>query len=97
MRKKSFLRAVAIMVCLAFFTLSVPMISPAKDLDKNYIDKIANKIKTIISLFFLKKTPTYETIVPAKTNMSKKYSDSNGKIKKITGTVNSIKKTPEDE
>ena len=97
MRNKSFLRAVAIVVCLAFFTLSVPMISSAKDLDKNYIDKIANKIKAIVSLIFLGKIHIDETTVPAKTKMSKKYPGSNAKIKKITGTVNSIKKTPEDE
>jgi len=98
MRKKSFLRAVAIVVCLAFFTLSVPMISSAKDspsLDKTYFKRIMKNIKIIASL--LPFIHIDDSPAPSPDKISKNCTDTNAKIKKITGTLNSIKKTPEDD
>ena len=96
MRKKSFLRAVAIVVCLAFFTLSVPMISSAKDnQNKNYFERIVKNIKIIASL--LPFIHIDDSPAPSPDKISKNCTDTNAKIKKITGTLNSIKKTPEDD
>ena len=97
MRKKSFLRAVAIVVCIAFFSLSVPAISAAKDSpDKTYFKRIMKNIKIIASLLPFVNVDINDHLVPPKSNISKKYSDSNGKIKKVTGTINSIKKPDQD-
>ena len=96
MRKKSFLRAVAIVVCLAFITLSVPAISSAKDSpDKTYFKRIVKNIKIIASL--LPFIHIDDSPAPAPDKVSKNCTDTNTKIKKITGTLNSIKKTPEDD
>ena len=94
MRKKSFLRAVAIVVCLAFITLSVPAISAAKDSpDKTYFQKIMKQIRVIVSL--LPFIHIDENPAPAPEKVSKNI-DTGSKVKKVTGTVNSIKR-PEDD
>ena len=91
MRKKSFLRAVAIVVCLAFITLSVPAISSAKDSpDKTYFKRIVKNIKIIASLLpFIHIDNSH---APAPDKVSKNCTDTNAKIKKITGTVNSTER-----
>ena len=95
MRKKNFLRAVAIVVCLAFITLSIPTISAAKDSpDKTYFKRIVKQIKIIASL--LPFVHIYDNPAPAPDKVSKNNTDTNAKIKKITGTINSIKKPDQD-
>ena len=95
MRKKSFLRAVAIVVCLAFFTLSVPMISSAKDnQNKNYFERIFKNIKIIASL--LPFIHIDDSPAPAPDKVSKNCTDTNAKIKKITGTLSSQKIPDQD-
>ena len=95
MRKKSFLRAVAIVVCLAFITLSVPAISTAKDSpDKTYFQKVMKQIRVIVSL--LPFVHIDNSTAPAPEKVSKNVTDTGSKVKKVTGTVNSIKKPDQD-
>ncbi len=96
MRKKSFLRAIAIVVCLAFITLSVPAISTAKDSpDKAYFQKIMKQIRVIVSL--LPFIHIDNSNAPAPEKISKNIdTDTSSKVKKVTGTVNSIKKPDQD-
>lgn len=94
MRKKSFLRAVAIVVCLAFITLSIPAISAAKDSpDKTYFQKIMKQIRVIVSLLPFIQINDNPAPAPEKIN---KNIDTSSKVKKVTGTVNSIKKPDQD-
>jgi len=96
MRKKSFLRAVAIVVCLAFITLSVPMISSAKDSpDKTYFKKIMKQIRVIVSLLPFIHIDDNPAPTPEKATKNI-TTDNSSKVKKVTGTLNSIKKPDQD-
>lgn len=92
MRKKTILRAIAILTCLAVVSLTMPTIAAAKDRpQKNYFhDFFLKHLKIISSLFPFFNIDVDDNPVPKQKKISK-TADNSSPLKKITGTLNSVK------
>jgi len=94
MRKKTFLRVVAIVACLAILSLSAPAVSAAKDgPDKVYFRTLLQKhLKLLASLFLHVNfdVDNNENPAPKQDKISKTSTDSDQPIK-ITGTLSSVR------
>jgi len=89
MRKKTFIKAVAIIACLCILSLSVPNVIAAEKNVKKFHFKVLVKKSAIMffSLFpFL--SPIFDT--GKNSTPSHKLSNSDGKVK-VTGTLSLIK------
>ncbi len=95
MRKKTILRAIAIVTCLAVLSLSVPSVASARgDTDRfSFRVFFLKHIRAIGSLlpFLHIDTDNDEGSELTQTNVSKTNTDIPGKLKKVTGTLSSVK------
>ena len=98
MRKKRILRAIAIVTCLAVLSLSVPTVAVAKERpDKITFKSIFLKqLRILDSLFPFLNIDVDDDYTPKQSKISKTSDGSTDKVKKITGTLNSVKR-PEDD
>ena len=98
MRKKKVLRAIAIVACLSILSLSVPTIAVATERpDKMHFKSIFLKhLKILGSLFPFLNIDVDDDYTPKQSKISKTSSDTPKNLKKITGTLNSVKR-PEDD
>jgi hypothetical protein len=99
MRKK-ILRIVAIVTCLAIVSLSVPQVANAKGNSEKFSFRvfIMKNLKFFGSLLPFLGIDADDAPAPSKNKVSKMSSDTDvsQKIKKITGTVSSLK-DPDDD
>jgi hypothetical protein len=101
MRKKTILRAIAIVTCLAVLSLSVPSVASARDNDSRFSFRtfLLNQIRAIGSLLpFLHIDADNDEPELTQTKVSKTNTDVPGNRKKVTGTLSSVKppKTGDD-
>ena len=103
MRKKTILRAIAIVTCLAVLSLSVPSVASARgDNDGRFSFRVffLKHIRAIGSLLpFLHIDADNDEPELTQTKVSKTNTDIPGKLKKVTGTLSSVKppKTGDDD
>lgn len=97
MRKKTILRAIAILTCLAIVSLTMPTVAAAKDKPtKNYFhDFFLKHLKILGSLFPFFNVDVDDNPLPKQKKISK-TDHNNSPLKKITGTVNSLKRPETD-
>lgn len=99
MRKKTFLRAIALVTCISILTLTVPTVSAADRDAKNFdfkifvkkqMERLTSLLPFLAPLFNTEKDTTApdNTINTANTDSSQKI--------KITGTLSSIKYPTDD-
>ena len=98
MRKKTILRAIAIVACLAILTLSVPTVTAANERpDKNTFKSFFLKqLRILGSLFPFLNIDVDDDYTPKKSKISKTSDDTTGNIKQITGTLNSVQRPVDD-
>ncbi len=100
MRKKTILRAIAIVTCLAILSLSVPTAASARDLDDRnpFRTFLLKQIRAISSFLpFLHINPDNgEAAELTQNKVSDTSSDLPEKLRKVTGTVSSVKRPTED-
>ena len=103
MRKKTILRAIAIVTCLAILSLSVPTAASARDLDDRYPFRsfLLKQIRAIGSFLpFLHINPDNgEAAEMTQSKDSETITDLPEKLRKVTGTLSSVKppKTGDDD
>lgn len=100
MRKKTILRAIAIVTCLAILSLSVPTSASARDLDDRnpFRSFLLRQIRAIGSFLpFLHINPDNgEAPEMTQTKDSETRVDIPDKLRKVTGTVDSVKRADDD-
>jgi hypothetical protein len=100
MRKKTILRAIAIVTCLAILSLSVPSVASARDHQDRFSFRtfLLKQIRAIGSLFpFLHiDADNDEGSELTQNKVNKKNTNIPDKLKKITGTVSSVKRPTDD-
>ncbi len=101
MRKKTILRAIAIVTCLSILSLSVPTIANARDIDDKFPFRafLFKQIRALIDFFpFLQIDNTKDTETPElnQSTVTKTNEELPEKLKKITGTVSSVKRPDDD-
>ena len=98
MRKKTILRAIAIVACLSILSLSVPTVTAANERP----DKITFKslflkhLRILGSLFPFLNIDVDDDYTPKQSKISKTSDGTTENIKQITGTLNSVKRPIDD-
>ncbi len=98
MRKKTVLRAIAIVTCLAIISLSVPTVAVAKERPDKFTFKslFLKQLRILGSLFPFLNIDVDDDPTPKQSKISKTSNDAPKNLKKITGTLNSVQR-PEDD
>ena len=98
MRKKTILRAIAIVTCLAILSLSVPTVAAAKENpDKITFKSIFLKqLRILGSLFPFLNIDFDDDYTPKQSKISKTSDSAPKDLKKITGTLNSVQRPVDD-
>ena len=98
MRKKTILRAIAIVTCLAILSLSIPTVTAANERPDKITFKsfFLKQLRILGSLFPFLNIDVDDDYIPKQSKISKTSDGTTGNIKQITGTLNSVKR-PEDD
>jgi len=98
MRKKTILRAIAIVACLSILSLSVPTVTVANERPDKITFKslFLKQLRILGSLFPFLNIDVDDDYTPKQSMISKTSDGSTENIKKITGTLNSVQRPVDD-
>lgn len=98
MRKKTILRAIAIVACLSILSLSVPTVTAANERPDKITFKslFLKQLRILGSLFPFLNIDVDDDYIPKQSKISKTSDGTTGNIKQITGTLNSVQRCEDD-